>query len=236
MKVGDNIEVGKGTWSFDGSVADTFVDHATKSIPMYHEGHGLICELSDYFVQQQGYCYEVGTSTGQLLRRLAEHNKQKPETIWVGLDCEESMIKKAREHCAGLENVELYAEDFLLHDTNKADFIASYYVMQFVPTRLRQDAFDKIYDRLNWGGAFVLFEKVRGPDARFQDIASNIYTNFKRGNGLSPEEILNKTDSLKSVMEPFSTQGNIDLLKRAGFSDIMNVFKWVSFEGFLAIK
>ena len=236
MNVGDNIEVGKGSWTFDGAVADTFIDHATKSIPMYHEGHELIFELSDYFVQPQGYCYEIGTSTGQLLRKLAEHNKHKPDTMWVGLDREKPMIEKAREHCAGLENVELHAEDFLLHDMQKADFVASYYVMQFVPPRLRQGAFDKIYDRLNWGGAFVLFEKVRGSDARFQDIASNIYTNLKRANGLTPEEILNKTDSLKSVMEPFSTQGNIDLMKRAGFTDIMNVFKWVCFEGFLAIK
>jgi tRNA (cmo5U34)-methyltransferase len=38
------------------------------------------------------------------------------------------------------------------------------------------------------------------------------------------------------VQEPFSTQGYIDLYKRAGFVDIMSVIKWVCFEGFLAIK
>lgn len=236
MKVGDDIEVKRASWTFGGEVADTFVDHAAKSIPLYHEGHELVCGLSDYFVQPDGYCYELGTSTGQLIRKLAEHNSHKEGTTWVGLDREETMIEKAREHCAGLPNVELYAEDFFLHDMQKADFIVSYYVLQFVPPRLRQDAFDRIYERLNWGGALVLFEKVRGPDARFQDIANNMYTNFKRQNGLSPDEILNKTDSLKSVMEPFSTQGNIDLMNRAGFVDIMPVSKWVCFEGFLAIK
>ena len=236
MKVGDDIEVARASWTFGGDVAGTFVEHAAKSIPMYHEGHDIICSLSDFFVQPEGHCYEIGTSTGQLLRKLAEHNSHKANTVWVGLDREEPMIEKAREHCADLENVELYAEDFLLHDMQKADFIVSYYVMQFVPPRLRQDAFDKIYDRLNWGGAFVLFEKVRGPDARFQDITTNMYTNFKVENGLTSDEILNKTDSLKSVMEPFSTQGNIDLLKRAGFVDVMTVCKWICFEGFLAIK
>ena len=30
--------------------------------------------------------------------------------------------------------------------------------------------------------------------------------------------------------------GNLDLLKRAGFVDIMTVFKYICFEGFLAIK
>jgi tRNA (cmo5U34)-methyltransferase len=37
-------------------------------------------------------------------------------------------------------------------------------------------------------------------------------------------------------MEPFSTQGNTDMLRRAGFVDIVTVHKYVCFEGFLAIK
>ena len=108
--------------------------------------------------------------------------------------------------------------------------------MQFVQPRLRQEAFKKVYDSLNWGGGFILFEKVRGSDARFQDMTSMIYTDFKMKNGLSAEEIVNKAFSLIGVLEPFSTQGNIDLLKRAGFSDINTIFKWCNFEGFVAIK
>jgi tRNA (cmo5U34)-methyltransferase len=38
------------------------------------------------------------------------------------------------------------------------------------------------------------------------------------------------------VLEPFSTQGNLDMLKRAGFVDVMTIMKYVCFEGFLAIK
>ena len=45
-----------------------------------------------------------------------------------------------------------------------------------------------------------------------------------------------KSRSLKGVMEPFSTQGNLDMLKRAGFQDVMTIQKYVCFEGFLAIK
>ena len=54
--------------------------------------------------------------------------------------------------------------------------------------------------------------------------------------GFSAEEILNKTSSLKSVLEPFSTNANIDLMKRSGFIDILSIFKFVNFEGFLAIN
>ena len=65
---------------------------------------------------------------------------------------------------------------------------------------------------------------------------TTIYTDYKLDQGYSPEEIVGKSRSLKGVLEPFSTQGNIDMMKRAGFVDIMTVMKYVTFEGFLAIK
>ena len=65
---------------------------------------------------------------------------------------------------------------------------------------------------------------------------AQLYIEFKLDQGFDQVEILGKQRSLKGVLEPFSTQGNIDLLKRAGFSDIMTIMKSVSFEGFLAIK
>jgi len=90
--------------------------------------------------------------------------------------------------------------------------------------------------RSTGGGAFILFEKVRAPDARFQDIMQTLYTDYKLEQNYTPEEIISKTRSLKGILEPFSTQGNLDLLKRAGFVDVMSVYKYICFEGFIAIK
>ena len=81
-----------------------------------------------------------------------------------------------------------------------------------------------------------MVEKVRGPDARFQDILNQVYTEFKLSQGFSEEQIINKSKSLKGILEPFSSKGNLDLLKRAGFKDIVTVFKYGNFEGFLSIK
>ena len=50
------------------------------------------------------------------------------------------------------------------------------------------------------------------------------------------KEIINKSRSLKGVLEPFSDRGNTDLLKRAGFKDIITVFQWLCFKGYLCIK
>ena len=98
------------------------------------------------------------------------------------------------------------------------------------------DSLDGIYESLNWGGGFFLFEKTRAPDARFQDMMTSLYTEFKLDNNFNSDEIINKTQSLKGVLEPFSSKGNQELLNRAGFKDISSIFKYVCFEGVLAIK
>ena len=236
MKVGTNINVERSNWSFGGKTAEQFLEHAELSIPFYHEGHDLICDISEYFVNKDSFCYDLGVSTGELIKKMSERHKIKSNVIWKGIDIEKNMTLAAQKQCKDISNIEIINDNFILHDFEQSDFITSYYTMQFVQPRLRQEAFQKVYDSLNWGGGFILFEKVRGSDARFQDMTSMIYTDFKMKNGLSAEEIINKAFSLIGVLEPFSTQGNIDLLKRAGFTDINTIFKWCNFEGFIAIK
>jgi len=236
MKVGHEIETTRASWSFEGNVAETFVDHVRQSVPFYDTGHDLVCSISDYFVRDDSVCYELGSSTGQLLRKLAEHHAHKPGARFVGIDAVEPMVERARAYCAGLSGVEIVLNDVLTVDFEKADLFVSYYCVQFVQPRHRQDLISRIYERLHWGGALLLFEKVRGPDARFQDMSVALYNDFKARNGFSADEILNKTAGLKGVLEPFSTEGNLGLLRRAGFTDVMTVMKWVCFEGFLAIK
>jgi len=236
MTVGHNIVVDNASWTFGGDVAKTFVSHIRQSVPLYEEGHDLICQLSDYFVSDVSTVIELGTSTGELLRKLALHNQNKSNARFIGIDNEKPMLAEARKHCKGLKSVEFIHDDVRVAPLEKADLIVSYYTMQFIAPRDRQEVFNRIYESLNWGGAFIMFEKVRGPDARFQDIMNSLYNDFKQRQGFSAEEILSKTRSLKGVLEPFSTAGNLGLLERAGFVDVMSVAKYVCFEGFLAIK
>src|SRR5690606_17093976 len=139
---------------------------------------------------------------------------------WIGIDTERPMIQEARRHCKGIKNIELVHDDLRVAPLEKADLIASYYTMQFVAPRAPQEVFNRIYENLNWRGAFIMFEKVRAPGARFQAISVSPYNDFKLRQGFSPEELLSKTRSLKGVLEPFSTEGNIGLMKRAGFVEI----------------
>jgi len=234
--VGDGIVGRNSQWSFGGEVPQGFAEHVRRSVPLYDEGHALICRISDYFVQKNSLVYDLGTSTGQLLRQLASRHVSKPGVEFVGIDEEEGMINQARKNLDQCRNVRLETANICLFEYESCDLIVSCYTIQFVHPRIRQQLIDKIYQALNWGGAFLLFEKIRAPDARFQDLCTGIYTDFKLENGFTEAEIVNKSRSLKGVLEPFSTEGNLDLMRRAGFVDIMTVMKYVPFEGFLAIK
>lgn len=231
---GDGINAGNANWSFSGETVAKFESHVEKSVPLYREGHDLVVKLSDYFVKNDSICYELGSSCGTLSSKLADHHHFR-KAKFIGIEKEEDMAAYATAKYKR-DNLVFVNDDVNAFEFEKSDFIVAYYLIQFIRPSQRQQIFDKIYQSLNWGGPFVLFEKVRACDARFQDIMTGLYTDFKTEQGYTSEEIINKSRSLKGVLEPFSTQANIDMLKRAGFVDIISVMKYLCFEGFLAIK
>ena len=235
--IGDGIHAGPAEWHFNGETPKHFSTHILRSVPDYNAGHSLIEEISDFFIRSDSVAYEIGTSTGTLLRKLATRHSNGPR--WIGIDIEKDMIEQAlKEHeaCKSQGNIKYVVADACEVDYEPADFFVSYYTVQFIPPKRRQTLINAIYNSLNWGGAFLMFEKVRAPDARFQDIASALYVDFKLRNGDSTHEIIGKSQSLRCVLEPFSTSGNLEMLRRAGFVDIMTMYKHVCFEGFMAIK
>ncbi|MCA9400025.1 MAG: methyltransferase domain-containing protein [Candidatus Omnitrophica bacterium] len=232
---GDSIKADNANWRFDGGVSKTFNEHVQRSIPFYTTSHDLIVKISDFFLSEGSNCYDIGCSTGTLLDKLAKHHSPKKITF-IGVDNQPEMLQKAASLCKEHEQIAFQQADLVDIEWEKADLIIAHYTLQFIKPKNRQLVFNRIFEALNWGGGFLLFEKVRAADARFQDMMGAIYTDYKLDQNYQPEEIVAKARSLKGVLEPFSTQGNYDLLQRAGFIDMMTVMKYVSFEGILAIK
>lgn len=233
--VDKNINQHNAGWSFE-NISEDFDSHIQKSIPLYQQGHELICYYSDFFLKPDSVVYDIGCSTGQFLAKLASRHPQKRDLRMIGIDTVEDMVHFARRLSADDPRLSFITANALDFEFERADMFVANYTIQFLPPRVRQNLIDAVYKSLNWGGAFFMFEKVRAPDGRFQDYANQVYIEFKLDNGFSEAEIVNKARSIKGVMEPFSTQGNLDMLRRAGFSDIVTAHKYVCFEGFLAIK
>jgi len=233
MKVDKRIKSKTAGWKFDKNVVNDFENHINKSVPFYKISHKITIALTDYFLKDGSLLYDLGCSTGELLVKIEKKHRSKKLNL-IGLDNSKAMISKARKlktKKINFKHINIPSIKF-----KKADMFISLYTMQFINPKYRQQLFNKIYKSLNWGGSLVMFEKIRGNDARFQDILTFLYFDFKRENGLKDLEILNKEISLRSVLEPYTIKSNIDFMKRAGFKDIMPVCQYLNFIGFLAIK
>jgi len=117
--VGDKIIAQNAKWSFGGEVSATFDEHVRKSVPLYAIGHDLLAKVSDFFLHDGSVCYDLGCSTGEGLRILAEHNSHK-SAQFIGIDCEESMTKQAQKKNKGIKNVSIINADILDVELEKA--------------------------------------------------------------------------------------------------------------------
>lgn len=234
MKLDKKIKLASTKWTFKNTrVVKNFDNHISNSIPLYNESHNLTSSLSNFFLKDESKFYDIGCSTGKLIEKVSKVNKSK-KVKYFGIDNSKQMISYAKRK--KLKNCKFIFGDITKKKIEKSDMIVSSYTMQFIPPKNRQLLYDKIYKSLNWGGAFVMYEKIRGSDARFQDIMNFLYFDFKSDNHFEPVDILNKERSLRGVMEPYTLKANMEFLKRAGFKDITTILQYVNFTGILAIK
>jgi len=231
------INLKRGAWTFGDRVPKKFNTHIQKSVPYYEEGHELIKKLSDFFLTNKTRCYDIGCSTSLLLTKLSKFTNKK-DLQFIGLDVEKAMIKFSKKIIKSkkIKNVKVFCKDITKYKFKKSNLIISYYTIQFVNPAHRQKIIDKIFAALNWGGAFIFFEKIRGNDARFQDILTSLYLDFKEQNNFPASDILKKIKSIRGVLEPYSNFGNKSYLKRAGFKDVQTIFQYLCFKGYLCIK
>lgn len=167
MLAGDNINVRTAQWEFNEDVARVFDDHVRKSVPLYLEGHDLITKISDFYIHKDSVCYDIGSSTGALARKLAYRHLSKRGVRVVGVEKETGMIKQARDE-GNPGNCEFVCADVCEYEFEQASFVTAYYTLQFLRKEARRGIVGKVYDALEEGGAFVLFEKVYAVSARFQ--------------------------------------------------------------------
>ncbi len=235
LEVGNKIKLKNGKWSFSGSTPNNFDAHIKKSVPLYVWSHNLSLNFSEFFLTEKTNVYDLGCSTGTFLHLLSSRYP-KGKHKYFGIDEIKGMCQISKRKNKKRSDVKILNNKIENVKFKKSSLITSFYTMQFINPKKRQLIFNKIYKNLNWGGGFIMFEKVRAKDARFQDMTNQIYENFKLDQGFTYKEILSKSLSLKGVMEPFSSDANLKMLKRAGFKDIITILKFLNFEGFLAIK
>ncbi len=232
--IGDGIHVDPGAWSFSGEVVDNFDVHVARSVPFYTHTHRLIEQLSDRFVTSGSRVYDLGCSTGALTVRLAHRHRERDIEL-VAVDREPRMVAVARDRSAAYPSVTALEADLVELELHPADLVVAHYTLQFVMPAARPGVFERIARALDHRGAFLMFEKVRSSDKRVDALTAGMYYDWKRSQGYSHAEIAAKTRSLEGVLEPFTPEQNRDFLRTAGFKTVFAVYRWLNWEGLVAL-
>lgn len=243
VKLGIGKDKMPTSWKFSKDIVGDFDDHIERSIPRYKDCHKLTTRISDFFLTENGCNYlDIGSTSGSLIEKIASHHIDLKKLNISGVEIESHFCKFAKKRLKNLSkkhNITFHCKDvvsFLEQSTKKFDYITSLFTLQFIKPSKRADIISLIYKKLNWGGGFIFFEKVRGSDARFQDLLNFLLNLEKIDQNFEPVEIYGKSMSLLGTMEPFTNKGNLQILHQAGFKDIEVIFRFINFQGYLCIK
>lgn len=234
--VDETITAVPGEWRFDQDVSKAFDSHVRKSVPFYEEIQRMVIELSEYFVRDQSVVYDLGSSTGTTLGLLSSTHAGKEDVQYIGFDLSEFMINEARKK-VNRPNVRFHHKNIMdIEFSPPANFVTSLFTLQFLTLAERRKLLARIHQGMIEGGGFLFVEKVCAEHSSFEDIWTELYWDFKRRQGLTPEQILEKANSIRGVLKPLTTEENLDLLCQTGFSRMEVFFKWYNWAGFLAVK
>ena len=110
------------------------------------------------------------------------------------------------------------------------------FTMQFLTLAERRTLLTRINEGLIEGGGLLIVEKVSAIHSVFESIWTELYWDFKRRQGFTTEQVLEKANSIRGVLRPLTAEENINLLLNTGYSQVDVFFKWYNWAGFLAIK
>ena len=230
----------RGDFAFDESVAAVFDDMLERSVPFYVEQQAMIGELARRYWQPGTIVLDLGCSTGTTLLSLCS---SLPDARATGIDNSAPMLDRARSALerAGLdERIELIEADLEGGvgelGLEPASVVTICWTLQFLDPDRRDALLRDVHDLLVPGGILALAEKVVPDDGSIGDLYTDLYYEFKSRNGYSQTEIAQKRAALDGVLVPLTIDGNLELLRRAGFESPSTFFQWYPFAAFVAVK
>ncbi|MDD5716196.1 MAG: carboxy-S-adenosyl-L-methionine synthase CmoA [Sulfuricurvum sp.] len=224
-------------FEFDADVAAVFDDMLQRSVPFYKESQSLTRRFAINALSNGGIVYDLGCSTASLLLEIERSIEQKTDVRLIGIDNSSAMIEHAHKKIEAYgSKIELVEGDILQYPYEKAQVIISNYTLQFIRPLVRDSLVRTISDSLNEGGAFIFSEKVVSEDPKLNKELIDCYYDFKKVQGYSEYEIVQKREALENVLIPYTMNENIQMAKTNGFRTCEVLFRWANFATFIAIK
>lgn len=215
-----------------------FDNHIKNSIRGYEDLWNDILKISEYFVEDETNVYDLGCSTGKLLRAMHDANRKYTQlTSWHGIEIEPSFQQQFLDQTPKdlYKYVHFDLEDVRYALLNNASLITSIFTLQFMPRKDRAEMIADIYEALNPGGGFVFAEKTYSEFGLINDIRTFTHYDFKRAS-FTYDEIMEKEKKLRSMMRLNTDWELIEMCQKAGFQMVETFWQNHGFIGFIAVK
>ena len=113
-------------------------------------------ELSEWFIEDDGVIYDIGTATGETIALLSKKPANKKNVRYVRIESSEAMINQAKQKVQG-PNIEFLHQGVAEKaEFEGADLVMALYTLQFLRLKHRKKVLQRIYADLNPGGALIL--------------------------------------------------------------------------------
>ena len=202
-----------------------FDDHINKSIRNYDTLREDVIQMSRYFVESNTNVYDLGCSTGSMLKDIKNNTKG---AEYIGYDSAEQF-----KHIIHDTDVNMFNEPIQNIKIQNASFITSLFTLQFIPKQDRQKVIQDVYKGLNDGGAFVIAEKIYFDHPLIQDMMTFLYYDHKRNN-FTDKEILDKEYQLRDMLRPNTRDELKGMLSM--FTSVTTFWQQHGFVGMLCLK
>ncbi len=222
-------------FEFDEDVAAVFDDMLKRSVPFYSEAMALSQNIALKHLNEGSVLYDLGCSTATLLLNI-ERSLTKNATL-IGIDNSKAMLEHAGKKLAIYHSsISLEEGDILKYPYQLADVMISNYTLQFIRPLRREKLVRRIADSLNDNGVFIFSEKIVCDNKKLNKELIDIYYDFKKEQGYSAYEIMQKREALENVLIPYTAKENIEMTCNNGFVSCEMIFRWANFATFVAVK
>ena len=224
-------------FEFDADVAAVFDDMLGRSVPFYKESQQLTKRFSLNALENGGRVIDLGCSTASLLLEIERGVKSTEPVELIGIDNSPAMIEHAHKKIeAYRSNIALVEGDILEYPFGNTRVIICNYTLQFIRPMIRETLIRKIYDSLEEGGIFIFSEKVLSENSKLNKQLIDCYYDYKKEQGYSEYEIVQKREALENVLIPYTIAENSDMTKKNGVESCDVLFQWANFATFIACK
>jgi tRNA (cmo5U34)-methyltransferase len=222
-------------FEFDEQIAAVFDDMLKRSVPFYEEAMALTKRFALAYLKEGGRLYDLGCSTASTLLDIERDLEVEAEL--VGIDNSPSMLEQAQRKLSVFgSKIRLEEADIMSYTYAEADVFITNYTLQFIRPLVRETLIRRIFESLNAGGVFIFSEKVVSEDKRLNKLLIDGYYDFKKTQGYSEYEIMQKREALENVLIPYTEDENKEMVKRCGFAHCETIFRWGNFATFIALK